>query len=243
MPNTAKTVLITGANKPIGYEAARRLGELGYRIWLGSRDAARGEAAAKTLRDGGADVRVIALEVTDDASVTAAAEHVRQADGKLDVLINNAGIPGELASQPSNQSVDSVKQVYETNVYGPIRMIQAFLPLLKAAGDANIVNLSSGLGSLGKLSDPNNQFSGYNLLGYDSSKTALNAVTVAFAKELRDSGIRVNSVDPGYTATDFNQHRGHRSVEQGADIVVKLATTGSDGPTGGFFNDDGVVPW
>ena len=239
----AKSVLITGANKSIGYETARRLGALGYRIWLGSRDAARGDAAAKTLRAGGSDIRIIAIEVSDDGSVTAAAERVRAEDGKLDVLINNAGIAGELGLQPSEQSIDSVKTVYETNVYGPIRVTQAFLPLLKAAGDANIVNVSSGLGSLTKLSDPTQTFSNYNLLAYDTSKTALNGITVAFAKELRGTGIRVNSCDPGYTATDFNQHRGHRSVEQAAEIIVKLATLGPDGPTSGFFNDDGVVPW
>jgi len=242
MANAPKSVLITGANKSIGYEAARRLGALGYHVWLGSRDAARGEAAAKTLRAGGADVRVIELEVTDDAQVRAAAERVGKTDGKLDVLINNAGIAGEIAL-PSAQSVDSVKTVYETNVYGPIRVTQAFLPLLKAAGEANIVMVSSGLGSLTKHSDPADPVSARNILGYDTSKTALNSITVAFAKELRDSGIKVNAADPGYTKTDFNNHQGHRTVEQAAEVIVRLATLGADGPTGGFFDDAGVMPW
>jgi NAD(P)-dependent dehydrogenase (short-subunit alcohol dehydrogenase family) len=238
----AKSVLITGANKSIGYEAARRLGALGYRVWLGSRDKGRGEAAAETLRAGGADVRVIDIEVTDDASVKAAAARVQKEDGKLDVLINNAGIPGD-RSAPSEQSVDSVKVVYETNVYGPIRVTQAFLPLLKAAGQANIVMVSSGLGSLSKHSNPVDQFHGINILGYDTSKTALNAVTVAFAKELKDSGIKVNAVDPGYTDTDFNNHSGPRTVQQGADVLVKMATIDASGPTGGYFDDDGVIGW
>ena len=238
-----KTALITGANKSIGYETARRLGLLGYRIWLGSRDGARGEAAATTLTALGIDVRVIEMEVTEDDQITAAADRVRAEDGKLDVLINNAGIAGALDSQPSGQTVASVKHVYETNVFGPIRVTQAFLPLLKAARHANIVNVSSGLGSLTKHSDPVDQFSGYNLLGYDTSKTALNAVTVAFAKELRGSGINVNSCDPGYTDTDFNNHRGHRTVEQAAEVIVRLATLDADGPTSGFFDDNGAMPW
>lgn len=238
-----KTALITGANKSIGYEAARRLGTLGYRIWLGSRDAARGETAAEALRAGGADVRVIEIEVTDEAQVQAAAERVRLEDGKLDVLVNNAGIAGETNVQPSEQSVDSVKTVYETNVYGPIRVTQAFLPLLKAAGEANIVMVSSGLGSLSKHSDPADPVSARNILGYDSSKTALNAVTVAFAKELRSSGIKVNAADPGYTKTDFNHHTGHRTVEQAADVIVKLATLDKEGPTGGYFDDAGIIAW
>ena len=238
----AKSVLITGANKSIGYETARRLGALGYRVWLGSRDAARGEAAAETLRAGGADVRVIVIDVAGDASVRAAAERVRSEDGKLDVLINNAGIAGD-RMPPSEQPVESVKTVYETNVYGPIRVTQAFLPLLKAAGEANIVMVSSGLGSLTKHSGPADPFNGLNILGYDSSKTALNAITVAFAKEFRPIGIRVNACDPGYTKTDFNHHSGYRTVEQAAEIIVKLAILDAAGPTGGYFDDNGVIPW
>ena len=226
-----KTVLITGANKSIGYEIARRLGELGYRVWLGARDAQRGEAAADTLRDLGHDVRV-----------KAAAARVAAEDGKLDVLIANAGIPGSYA-HPTEQSIEDIRQVYEVNVFGAIRLIQAFTPLLKAAGSAAIVNVSSELGSLGSLSDPRGEFYGVNILGYNSSKTALNAVTVSFAKALAPFGIRVNSADPGYTATDFNGHTGHRTVQQAAEIIVQLATSDDAGPTGKFLNDRRALPW
>jgi NAD(P)-dependent dehydrogenase (short-subunit alcohol dehydrogenase family) len=237
-----KTVLITGANKSIGFETARQLGGLGYGIWLGSRDAARGEEAARALSAEGIEVRAISIDVTDEASVRLAAARVEAVDGKLDVLINNAGIPGQMVP-PSEQSVDDVREIYETNVLGPVGVTQAFLPLLRNAGSANIVMVSSGLGSLGWLSDPDNQFYGVNFLGYNSSKTALNAVTVAFAKELAASGIRVNAADPGYTATDFNGHSGYRTVEQAASGIVWLATQDGSGPTGGFYFDGAIVPW
>jgi len=237
-----KTVLITGANKSIGYETARQLGALGYRIWLGARDARRGETAAQALRDLGHDVSVIDVAVDDGASVKAAAERVMAQDGKLDVLIANAGISGAFAD-PTEQSIDDIRQVYDVNVFGAIRLIQAFVPLLKAAGKATIVNVSSELGSLGSLSDPDGEFYGVNILGYNSSKTALNAVTVSFAKALAPFGIRVNSADPGYTATDFNGHRGHRTVEQAAGIIVQLATSEDAALTGSFLCDRRTLPW
>ena len=239
---TGKTVLITGAKKSIGFETARQLGRLGYRIWLGSRDDARGRAAAATLGGEGYDVRWVIIDVTSDESVSAAAALVGKADGKLDVLINNAGISGGRTT-PSQQAADAVRTVYETNVFGPIRVTQAFLPLLKAAGTANVVMVSSGLGSIGWLSDPANQFYGVNLLGYNSSKSALNAVTVSFAKELVSDGIRVNAADPGYTATDFNGHSGYRTVEQAATGIVWLAGLDKSGPTGGFYFEQERVPW
>jgi NAD(P)-dependent dehydrogenase (short-subunit alcohol dehydrogenase family) len=240
---SGKTVLITGANKSIGFETARQLGRLGYRVWLGSRDGERGSAAADRLAAEGYDVRPLAIDVGSDESVGAAAAAVAQADGRLDALVNNAGIPGQSRVPPSRQPLDDIRAVYETNVFGPIRVTQAFLPLLKAAGDANIVMVSSGLGSLGWLSDPANQFYGVNILGYNSSKTALDAVTVSFAKELAPDGIRVNAADPGYTATDFNGHTGYRTVEQAASGIVWLATLDASGPTGGFFFEEERVPW
>ncbi|WP_428376337.1 SDR family oxidoreductase [Lichenicoccus sp.] len=240
---TGKSALITGANKSIGFEMARQLSRLGYRIWLGCRDGARGGEAAQRLRDEGHDVRFVEIDVTSDESVQAAAGHVGQADGLLDVLVNNAGITGGLRVKPSQQPVDNVRTVFETNVFGPIRVTQAFLPLLTAAGGARIVMVSSGLGSLGWLSDPANEFYEVNLLGYNSSKSALNAATVSFAKELAPLGIKVNATDPGYTATDLNGHSGYRTVEQAAAGIVWLADLDAAGPSGGFYFERETVPW
>ncbi|KQS69856.1 serralysin [Rhizobium sp. Leaf371] len=239
---TGKTVLITGANKSIGYETARQLGRLGYRIWLGSRDAGRGELAAETLSSEGIDVRAIAIDVTDDDSVQNAVATVEAADGKLDVLINNAGIPGSYAA-PSDQTLSEIETVYQTNVFGPIRVTQAFLPLLRASGQANVIMVSSGLGSLTWLSDPAHPYHAVNILGYNSSKTALNAITLSLAKDLAKDGIKVNAADPGYTKTDFNNHSGYRTVEQAADTIVWLAGQDASGPTGGFFFERSRAPW
>ncbi len=237
-----KTVFITGANKSIGFETARQLGHKSYSVWLGSRDAARGEEALRLLSAEGIEARSIVIDVTDEASVRQAADRVQTEDGKLDVLINNAGIHGQMVP-PSQQSIIDIRHIYETNVFAPVLVTQAFLPLLKKVGTATIVMVSSGLGSLGWLSDPDNQFYGVNFLGYNSSKTALNAITVALAKELAGSGIKVNAADPGYTATDFNGHTGYRTVEQAANGIVWLATLNEKGPTGGFYFDGAVVPW
>jgi NAD(P)-dependent dehydrogenase (short-subunit alcohol dehydrogenase family) len=218
------------------------MGEFGYRIWLGARNAERGETAAQSLRGLGYDVRSIDVAVEDDARVQAAAQRVKAEDGKLDILINNAGIPGTYAG-PLDETVDDIRRVYEVNVFGPIRLSKAFLPLLQAGEAPNIVNVSSSLGSLAWLSDPNNRYYGVNLLGYNSSKTALNAVTVSMAKAFRPLGIRVNAADPGYTKTDFTKHQGPRSVEQAAEIIVRFAIADAHGPTGEFANEDGVLPW
>ena len=239
---TGRTVLITGANKGIGFELARQLGGLGYRLWLGSRDGTRGRIAAEKLRGPGCDVRDIVIDVISDDSVSAAAAIIGKVDGKLDVLVNNAGISGGRTA-PAQQTADAVRTVYETNVFGPIRVTQAFLPLLKAAATANVVMVSSGLGSIGWLSDPANEFYGVNLLAYNSSKSALNAVTVSFAKELAPDSIRVNAADPGYTATDFNGHSGYRTVEQAATGIIWLAGLDKSGPTGGFYFEQAQVPW
>jgi NAD(P)-dependent dehydrogenase (short-subunit alcohol dehydrogenase family) len=240
---SSQTVLITGANKGIGYETARQLGALGYSIWLGSRDAERGARAAATLKAKDCDVREIAIDVTNDESVRAAAARVQREDGFLDVLINNAGILGDMTKTPSEDPIPAIKEVYEVNVFGPIRVTQAFLPLLKASKRANIVMVSSGLGSLSWLSNPANANYGFNLLGYNTSKNALNGVMLVFSKELAQAGIKVNAADPGYTDTDLNGHTGQRTVEQAAKGVVELATLGEDGPTGGYFHDGSPVPW
>ena len=239
---TGRTALITGANKSIGYETARQLGRLGYSIWLGSRDAGRGALAAETLALEGFDVRGIAIDVADGKSVLDAAAIVHAADRKLDVLINNAGISGSYAA-PSEQTLSEIEAVYQTNVFGPIRVTQAFLPLLRASGKANVVMVSSGLGSLTWLSDATHPYHAVNILAYNSSKTALNAITLSLAKDLAKDGINVNAADPGYTKTDFNNHTGYRTVEQAADTIVWLADQDASEPTGGFFFERAVAPW
>lgn len=240
---TGRTVLITGANKSIGFETARQLGRSGYRIWLGFRDTARGREAVAQLLAEGLDVRPLEIDVTSEDSVRNAADIVRREDGLLGVLINNAGILGATPTAADEQSVDDIRAIYETNVLGPIRVTQAFKSLLKAAVHANVVMVSSGLGSLGWLSDPQHPFYGVNALGYNSSKSALNAVTVSLAKSLAEDGIKVNAADPGYTATDFNGHSGYRAVEQAAAGIAWLASQDAGGPTGGFYFEQEKVQW
>ncbi len=236
------TALVTGANKGIGLEIARGLGRLGYRIWIGSRDPDRGTAAVAELRGEGLEAQALRIDVSDDVSVAAAADALARETGRLDALVNNAGISTGWRP-PSEDTIANVRAVYEVNVFGAIRTTHAFLPLLRASPSPRIVMISSSLGSLAWASDFEAPMAQVNLLGYNSSKSALNAVTVAFAKELGPIGFKVNAGCPGYVATDLNQHQGHRSTEQGAAIGVHLATLPVDGPNGGFFDDQGVVAW
>ena len=231
------TALVTGANKGIGLEIARGLGRLGYQVWLGCRSPDLGEAAVAQLRGEGLDARVLHIDVTDDASVATAADALGKETGRLDALVNNAGISTGWGP-PSQDTIANVRAIYEA-----IRTTHAFLPLLKASKSPRIAMISSSLGSLAWASDFDAPMAQVNLLGYNSSKSALNAITVAFAKELGPFGFKVNAGCPGYTATDLNQRQGHRTPEQGAAIGVRLATLPDDGPNGGFFNDDGVVAW
>lgn len=235
--STRKTALVTGANKGIGREIARQLGHKDHVVWLGCRDAARGEEAAASLRSEGVDARVLALDVTRDDSVAAAVATFSQHHDRLDVLVNNAGIATGGYAPPSQASLADMKAVYETNVFGPVRVTQAFLPWLRKSGQGRIVMMSSSLGSITEQLDLSSPTYGVNLLGYNSSKSALNMITVAFAKELAADGIKVNAANPGYVATDLNDHQGYRSVEQGAAIAVHLATLGPMGPTAGYFHD------
>jgi NAD(P)-dependent dehydrogenase (short-subunit alcohol dehydrogenase family) len=237
-----RVALVTGANKGIGLEIARQLAREGITVFLGARDEARGRSAAEKLVGEGLDARPLRLDVADDASVAAAAAAFERDPGRLDVLVNNAGIAID-DGPPSRVSLDALRRTYETNVFGVVRTIQAFLPLLRRSDDGRIVNLSSGLGSLSQNSDPNWEFAAVKFLAYNSSKTAVNAITVQFAYELRDTRIKVNAADPGYVATDMNRNQGVRSVEQGAATPVRLATLPADGPTGGYFNDAGAIPW
>jgi NAD(P)-dependent dehydrogenase (short-subunit alcohol dehydrogenase family) len=225
------TTLITGANKGLGYETARRLIAGGHDVWVGARDPERGRAAAEEL-----GARFVALDVTDDASVAAAAETV----GALDVLVNNAGISGGMVPVPE-VTPDLLETVFATNVFGLVRVTQAFVPLLRGSANPVIVNVSSGMGSLGVTTDPERLESTLNGLQYPASKAAVNMLTSQYAKALPE--MRVNCVDPGYTATDFNQHRGHKTVEQGADVIVRMALLDASGPTGTYVDDEGTVPW
>jgi NAD(P)-dependent dehydrogenase (short-subunit alcohol dehydrogenase family) len=225
------TTLITGANKGLGHEAARRLIAAGHDVWVGARDAGRGQAAADEL-----GARFVQLDVTDDASVAAAVERV----GALDVLINNAGIVGARKPVPETLA-DDVAQVFATNVLGIVRVTQAFLPLLERSPNPVVVNVSSGMGSFGVTTDPERLESRIVGLGYPASKAAVTMLTSQYAKALPH--IRVNAVDPGYTATDLNGRSGTQTVEEGTDAIVRMAQIDASGPTGTFVDRDGVVPW
>jgi len=237
-----RVAVVTGANKGIGLEIARQLAREGITVFIGARDEARGRAAAEKLRAEGYDARPLPLDVTDDASVAAAVSRLEKDPGRLDILVNNAGVAID-DGPPSRVSMDALRRTYETNVFGVVRVTQALLPLLRRSDAGRIVNLSSGLGSLALNSDPSWAFAPVKYLAYNTSKSAVNAITVQFAHELRETRIKVNAADPGYVATDMNRHQGVRTVEQGASTPVRLATLPPDGPTGGYFNDEGPVPW
>ncbi|AVH69770.1 SDR family oxidoreductase [Nostoc sp. 'Lobaria pulmonaria (5183) cyanobiont'] len=239
-----KVALITGANKGIGYEIARQLGSRGASVVVGSRDIGRGEEAANKLRFSQIDARTIQLDVSDQKTIDSAAKQIESEFGKLDILVNNAGILSDGDRLPPSQvDIETLRHTYETNVFGVFAVTKALLPLLKKSKAGRIVNLSSGLGSLTQNSDPNYEFADFKLLAYNSSKTAVNAITVLLAAELKDTLIKVNSADPGFTATDINQYQGYRTIEQGAIAAVRLATLPNDGSSGGFFDENGVVPW
>ncbi|WP_027165166.1 SDR family oxidoreductase [Mesorhizobium sp. WSM3224] len=247
---TQKNALVTGANKGIGLETARRLAAMGYKVWLGARDPERGETAAQALRDEGLDVEWLALDVASDDSAAGAAKAVAARVPGLDVLVNNAGIApgyvdalgpdGRYERPPSREDVADMKATFDVNLFGPVRVTQAFLPLLLASSAARIVMVSSYLGSLARAAG-NSQSP--NVMGYGSSKTALNAIMLAFARELAPRGVMVNAAAPGYTATDLNAHRGGRTVQQAAEVIVRLATLEPGGPTGGYFDENGQLPW
>jgi NAD(P)-dependent dehydrogenase (short-subunit alcohol dehydrogenase family) len=228
------TTLITGANKGLGYETARRLIEAGHTVWMGARDAARGQQAADAL--GG---RFVQLDVTSDASVAGAAETVA-ATGGLDVLINNAGISGP-HSQAAELTAEDALAVYGTNVVSIVRMTSAFVPILRASSAPTIVNVTSGLGSFALVHDPERIESKINAPLYTSSKSAVTMLTVQYAKAFPE--MRINAADPGYTATDFNGNNGTQTVQEGTDAIVDLATRGGGGPTGTFIDRSGVAPF
>jgi NAD(P)-dependent dehydrogenase (short-subunit alcohol dehydrogenase family) len=230
-----KTTLITGANKGLGRETARQLIADGHDVWIAARDRERGQRAATEL-----GARFVRLDVTDEQSAQAAAAEVADASGSLDVLINNAGIIGS-RKPPREMTGDDMREAYETNVFGIVRVTHAFLPLLERSAEPVIVNVSSGMGSITVTTDPARLESSIVALGYPSTKAAVNMLTTQYAKALPD--IRVNAVDPGYTATDLNGHNGTKSVEQGASIIVAMAKLDGSGPTATLVDEHGVVPW
>ena len=234
---------VTGAGKGMGRETARGLAVAGMTVLLGARDPGRGAAAAADLADSG-DVRFVHLDVTDPGTVKAAAAWISDTFGRLDVLVNNAGISIENRCPVDEVTAGQMRQTYETNVFGVVTVTAAMLPLLRRSANARIVNTSSMLGSLTLTADPAGPFAAWpGLLAYNSSKTALNALTVLYANALRGEGIKVNAADPGYVATDLNHHTGTRTAAEGAQIVVRLAILPADGPTGTFHADDGPRPW
>jgi len=240
---TARIVLITGANKGIGFEIARQLGRNGAEALIGARSVALGEAAVGELKAQGISARFLRLEVRDPDTILAAASQIEADYGRLDVLVNNAGVSDRADGPPSRTSVDAVRRIFETNVFGALAVAQTMLPLLKKSASGRIVNVSSGLGSLARNSDPAWEFAAVKLFGYNASKAALNMLTVQLAAELKDSGVKVNSVDPGFTATDLNAHRGRQTVAEGAAAAIRFALLPDDGPSGGFFSAGGREPW
>ncbi len=233
--------LMTGANKGIGYEIAVGLGALGWKVGVGARDDERRQEAVAALRAAGADAFGVPLDVTDDVSVTAAAGLVQERAGRLDALVNNAGITGSAPQMPTTVDVATVRAVVETNVIGVIRVTNAMLPLLRRSPSPRIVNVSSSVGSLTLQTAPAGV--GPIAVAYSPSKSFLNAVTVQYAKELQGTNVLINACCPGFVATDLNGFAGVRTPEQGAGVAIRLATLPDDGPTGGFFDDAGVVPW
>ena len=234
--------LVTGANKGIGYEIARQLATGGATVLLGARDPGRGRTAVAALGD--LDVHPVALDVTDPDSIAAAATWIEAHHGRLDVLVNNAGIAIDGTHRPSALPLDLLRATYETNVFGVVAVTNALLPLVRRSDAGRIVNVSSALGSLTLTSQPDPPWGReLNLLAYQSSKTALNAVTVQYAAELRDTPILVNAADPGYCATDLNGHRGYLTAAQGAAVAVRLATLPPGGPTGTVQGEGGPLPW
>ncbi|MDR6169091.1 SDR family oxidoreductase [Curtobacterium sp. SORGH_AS_0776] len=241
MENDKTTALVTGANKGIGYAIAEQLGATGMRVLVGARSDTDREEAVERLRASGVDAHGVRLDVTSDESVADAAAEVEERFGRLDVLVNNAGISGPFdpvtwTQDPTTLDLDVVRQVVDVNVYGVVRVTNAMLPLLRRSPAPRIVNASSSMGSLGRQPGP-------VMAAYAPSKTFLNGITTQYARTFADTPVIVNAACPGLVATDFNGFSGDRTAAQGAATAVRLATLPDDGPRGGFFEDAGVVPW
>lgn len=234
-----KTALVTGANKGIGYAIARELGKQGFRVALGARDDGRRDEAVERLRADGIDAFGVAIDVTSDKSVASAVANIEGEAGRLDVLVNNAGIGGRTengAQDPTTMDLDVLRDVLDTNVFGAVRVSNAAIPLMTRSASPRIVNVSSNMGSLTLQTGP-------QMTAYAPSKTMLNSITAQYARRLSDTNVIINACCPGYVATDFTGHNSSRTPDQGAAIAVQLATLPDDGPRGGFFDDNGPVPW
>jgi NAD(P)-dependent dehydrogenase (short-subunit alcohol dehydrogenase family) len=242
--NVKKVALVTGANKGIGFEICRQLGKHGMTVILAGRDEKKVQQAAEHLRGEGLDVQAVVLDVTDPASAAAAARWLEGRYGRLDVLVNNAGVGFEFAAhtRPAQLTMETLRATYDTNFFGVFAVTQAMLPLLRKSAPARIINQSSTLGSLALLADPKSPYYPNNFLAYNSSKSALNGLTVALAKDLAGERISVNSICPGWVKTDLGSAAAPRTVEQGAAIAVKLATMDNP-PTGKYLDDRGEIAW
>jgi len=238
-----QVALVTGANKGIGLEIARKLGRAGVSVIVGARDGTRGEAAAATLRGEGLDARFVQLDVTDDASIEQAAAAIAATHGRLDILVNNAGIGDPADGPPASASIEAARRIFDTNFFGALRVTQTMLPLLRQAPAARIVNMSSSLGSMAVNADASSPYYGVHLIGYNASKAALNMLTVQLAETLRDTGIVVNAACPGYVATDLNGHSGPLSASEAAATPVRLALLRDSRTKGTFISAEGEVPW
>lgn len=244
-----KFALVTGANKSIGFEVAQQLAQKGIYVYLGSRSVENGKEALDKLKAKGLNnAEVIRLDVTNDESVANARKEIGKKTKVLDILINNAGVYGGYPQTALDATIDQFKAAYDTNVYGVVRVTQAFIDLLKASSAPRIVNVSSSQGSITLHSDPAYKYYDYKGAVYLSSKSALNMYTVVLAYELKNTGFKINAVCPGYTKTDFNGHRGPGSVKDAGTRIVKYALIDNDGPTGKFFSEEnnpatGEIPW
>ncbi|WP_420572610.1 SDR family oxidoreductase [Kordia sp.] len=241
MSTTKKVALITGANKGIGFETAKTLLEKGYIVILGVRDEKKGQHAVHQLQN--VNARYVVIDVTDEKSISLAEQYIHDNFGKLDVLVNNAGIWIDFGVPMLEVSIKDIETTLKVNTVGVIAVIKEFIPLLKKSESGNIINVSSGLASLNQNSDPTYEYYDYKSLAYSTSKSALNMVTILFSYELKAANIKVNAADPGYCATDLNGKTGPRTPQQGSKIIVKLATLPSNGPTGGFFDENDKIEW
>lgn len=238
-----RTAFITGANKGIGYATTKLLAEKGFQVWMGVRNLDRGQKAYQPLKELGFDVHLIQIDIADEVSVASAIQYLEQHLEKLDLLINNAGFAQDLSLSPSGESIIAIKSQYETNTFGPVRVTQQLLPLLKRADNASIIMVSSIVGSLTLSGDATTIYGQVNFAGYSSSKTALNAFVVAFSKELRPLGIPVIAIEPGHIKTDLNNNTGTDTPESAAKLIVKYASMSDITVSGRFFGPNGELPW